>query len=77
MCFHGYIIHRWILDGFTDVARLVLLCVMYLWCPNEDTQRFAFSSQLEGENGSLECVERADVMSADEKDDVDVIGARG
>ncbi|CAK9097518.1 Transmembrane protein 87A [Durusdinium trenchii] len=55
---------------------IVLIAVMYLWCPNEDTQRFAYSAQLEGELDNLdEHIEKAEVLSADEKE-VDVIGAR-
>lgn len=58
------------------VLRIVLIAVMYLWCPNEDTQRFAYSAQLEGELDNLdEHIEKAEVLSADEKE-VDVIGAR-
>jgi hypothetical protein len=42
---------------------------------SKDTQRFAYSAQLGGENDELGGIEKAEVMSGDEKD-VDVIGAR-
>lgn len=69
--------YQWLVTDFAPQAGFlfVLLCVMYLWCPNEDTQRFAYSAQLGGENDELGGIEKAEVMSGDEKD-VDVIGAR-
>lgn len=68
--------YQWLVTDFAPQAGFlfVLLCVMYLWCPNEDTQRFAYSAQLEGENDELGGVEKAEVISGDEND-VDVIGA--
>eukprot|EP00438_Fugacium_kawagutii_P026869 Skav221165 [mRNA] locus=scaffold85:304027:306632:+ [translate_table: standard] len=70
--------YQWLV---TDLApgigfMLVLLSVMYLWCPNADTQRFAYSAQLEGEADELGGIEKAETFSGDEKD-ADVIGARG
>ena len=56
------------------LPRFILLAIMWLWAPNEDSQRFAYSAQLDEEQEGMGSVEKAEVMS---NEDVDVIGARG
>ncbi|CAJ1413687.1 unnamed protein product [Effrenium voratum] len=67
---------QWLVtDGAPQGGFLfILLAIMWLWAPNEDSQRFAYSAQLDEEQEGMGSVEKAEVMS---NEDVDVIGARG
>jgi len=66
-------------DGAPQVGyNFVLAAIMVLWAPNEDSQRFAYSAQIDPnkeEQLDVEPVVQAEAMS--DHDDADVIGARG
>jgi len=40
----------WIFDGYWDILYLVITAIVaFLWKPNQDNQRYAFSAQLQDE----------------------------
>ncbi|CAE7442216.1 tmem87a [Symbiodinium pilosum] len=65
-------------DGAPQVGYItVLTAIMCLWAPNEDSQRFAYSAQIDPnaeDQKDLSAVVQAEAIS---DDDVDVIGAKG
>jgi signal transduction histidine kinase len=67
--------HQWLFaDGISHTLFLVVLvAMMYLWAPNKNSQRYAYSSQIDGKprDDDVEVAESATWAAEDDLDDND------